>query len=496
MSIDTTIVVPSVGRPTLDLLLHGLRQQPGIGDVTVIVVDDRPEPSPPLRTCSGLRMSIYLSGGRGPAAARNVGWRAATTTWVSFVDDDVRLPPTWLSNLRRDLDGLDNNFAGSQGRLHVPLPSDRRPTDWERNTKSLESAHWITADLTYRRADLKAVAGFDERFPRAYREDAELALRLLERGRLISTGERHALHPVRSDVGYWQSVRAQKGNADDALMRSLHGRRWRERCAAGPGRRGRHLATTAAAATALAMGTVGRGQSAAIAGGLWGLLTLEFAASRVRRGPRCRSEIFKMLVTSIVIPPVAVFYTARGMLEHRHARPLRGLPSLVLFDRDGTIIEDVPYNNDPGRVRPASGARQSLDRLRAMGIPIGVISNQSGVASGQITDEQLDAVNVEVERRLGEFAVWRLCRHGHDDGCACRKPRPGMVLTACAELGVPPGDCVVVGDIASDVKAAEQAGARAILVPTAETRTDEVSQAPTVAPDLVTAVDLIEAGRW
>ena len=496
MSIDTTIVVPTVGRPTLDLLLHDLTQQPGIRNVSVVVVDDRPEPSSPLRKWPGLHMSIYLSGGRGPAAARNIGWRTATTTWVSFVDDDVRLPLTWLTDLQADLERLDDRFAGSQGRLQVPLPSHRRPTDWERNTKSLESAHWITADFTYRRADLRGVSGFDERFPRAYREDADLALRLLERGRLLATGDRRISHPVRADVGFWQSVRAQKGNVDDALMRSLHGRKWRDRCDAGKGRKGRHLFTTAAAGTALVRAALGRPKSAAAACAAWGLLTSEFAASRVMSGPRYRTEVFKMLVTSVVIPPVAVFYTTLGMLRHRNAQPLRGLPSLVLFDRDGTIIENIPYNNDPGRVRPASGARESLDRLRAMGIPLGVISNQSGVASGQITDAELDEVNAEVERRLGNFAVWRLCRHGHNDGCACRKPMPGMVLAACAAVGIPPGDCVVVGDIASDVQAAQHAGASAILVPTVDTRAEEVNQAPIVAPDLVTAVDLIEAGRW
>ena len=63
----------------------------------------------------------------------------------------------------------------------VPLPTDRRPTDWERNTAGLAGASWITADMAYRRTALEAVNGFDERFPRAYREDADLALRSADR---------------------------------------------------------------------------------------------------------------------------------------------------------------------------------------------------------------------------------------------------------------------------------------------------------------------------
>ena len=69
-------------------------------------------------------------------------------------------------------------MAATQGRFEVPLPGDRRPTDWERSTGGPGAARWATADMAYRREALAAVGGFDERFPRAYREDADLALRV------------------------------------------------------------------------------------------------------------------------------------------------------------------------------------------------------------------------------------------------------------------------------------------------------------------------------
>ncbi|WP_189250504.1 HAD-IIIA family hydrolase [Streptosporangium pseudovulgare] len=162
----------------------------------------------------------------------------------------------------------------------------------------------------------------------------------------------------------------------------------------------------------------------------------------------------------------------------------------MLFDRDGTLIEDVPYNADPGRVRPVPGARRALDRLRRAGIPVGVVTNQSGVARGLVGPDALEDVNRRVEELLGPFAVWAVCPHGEDDRCACRKPAPGLVLHAAAVLGVDARDCVVVGDIGRDVEAARAAGARGILVPTPVTLPEEVAAAPEVAADLAAAVDL------
>ncbi|GAA3426254.1 hypothetical protein GCM10018953_34370 [Streptosporangium nondiastaticum] len=166
-------------------------------------------------------------------------------------------------------------------------------------------------------------------------------------------------------------------------------------------------------------------------------------------------------------------------------------PAAVLFDRDGTLIEDVPYNADPGRVRPVPGARRALDRLRRAGVPVGVVTNQSGVARGLVSPDALEDVNRRVEELLGPFAVWAVCPHGEDDRCACRKPAPGLVLHAAAVLGVDARDCVVVGDIGRDVEAARAAGARGILVPTPVTLPEEVAAAPEVAADLAVAVDLV-----
>jgi histidinol-phosphate phosphatase family protein len=163
----------------------------------------------------------------------------------------------------------------------------------------------------------------------------------------------------------------------------------------------------------------------------------------------------------------------------------------VLLDRDGTLVVDVPYNSDPALVEPLPGARAALDRLRAARIALGVVSNQSGVARGLLTAAEVEAVNARVEGLLGPIGVWEVCPHGPGDGCACRKPRPGLVLRAADALGVRPADCVVIGDIGADMQAAVAAGAGAVLVPTPATRRAEVLAAPRLARDLGAAVDLL-----
>ncbi|MCX5117523.1 HAD-IIIA family hydrolase [Micromonospora sp. NBC_00362] len=170
------------------------------------------------------------------------------------------------------------------------------------------------------------------------------------------------------------------------------------------------------------------------------------------------------------------------------ASPRAVLYDAVLLDRDGTLIEDVPYNGDPEKVRPVPGARAALDRLRAAGLRLAVVTNQSGLARGYFTGEQMRAVHARVEELLGRFDAWLVCPHDDADGCGCRKPAPGLVYAAARELGTTPSRCVLVGDIGRDVDAAMAAGAAGVLVPTPVTRPEEVAAAGWVATDLPAAV--------
>ena len=147
----------------------------------------------------------------------------------------------------------------------------------------------------------------------------------------------------------------------------------------------------------------------------------------------------------------------------------------VFLDKDGTLIVDVPYNVDPALITLAPGAAEGLPRLHAAGFRLVVITNQSGVARGRFGIEALEPVEDRLRELLAELGVplagfW-FCPH-HPDGavaeyaipCDCRKPAPGMVVRAAAELGIDLARSWFVGDILNDVEAGHRAGCRTILL--------------------------------
>jgi histidinol-phosphate phosphatase family protein len=481
-----TVVIPTIGRSSLIWLLDAVTAAAadGNGPEMIIVVDDRPEQADLVLPHSSVPLVVVCTEGRGPAAARNAGWRLALTEWVAFLDDDVMVRRDWCLRLVADLAALPPDVAGSQAQIRVPMPDGRRPTDEERRTTGLAGAQWITADMAYRRSVLQLCDGFDERFPRAFREDSDLALRMVLAGFRVVRGMRETDHPLRP--GSWTgSIRAQAGNADNALLRAKYGRHWRRLIAERPGRLGPHLATTAAAAAMLVTVARRSWRAAGVAAAVWTLLTAEFAVRRAKAGPRTARELAAVAATSAVIPPAAVLHRARGAWKFRSVAPVRvkkqergptsprrsvsteaveAATRAVLFDRDGTLIVDVPYLADAAAVQPVPGALEVVQDLRARDIRIGVVSNQSGVAKGLISNDQLAEVNARVDALLGPFDTWQLCPHDAGQGCDCRKPLPGMVLQAAQQLGVDVADCVLIGDAVTDAEAALAAGAQAVLV--------------------------------
>jgi len=312
---SVAFVVPTVGRPSLGTLLT--RLPAGAGEV--IVVDDRPVKRAPLWTSPSARV---ISGpGRGPAAARNAGWRASDAGWIVFLDDDVIPGPGWWGDLLADL-AQPETVAGVQARILVPQGHPNERSDWAACTARLSDAAWITADMAYRREALEEVGGFDERFRRAYREDTDLAYRIRQSGRELVLGRRRTLHPVRTE-GRWISLRMQRGNADDALLRRRYGAGWHRRLGVPRGRRRLHAVTTASA-LATAAWTVSaltrkraRFKTAGLlAGTTWALATTEFVLSRRRHAPA--EPLAALIATSIAIPPVAIAHWLRGWWKHRH----------------------------------------------------------------------------------------------------------------------------------------------------------------------------------
>jgi len=153
--------------------------------------------------------------------------------------------------------------------------------------------------------------------------------------------------------------------------------------------------------------------------------------------------------------------------------PMQKRPA-VFLDKDGTLLDDVPYNVDPARMRFAPGAADALALFARYPLRLVVVSNQSGVALGRFPYAALDAVEARLREMFAQCgatlagAYW--CPH-HPDGsvapyacaCECRKPAPGMLLRAAREHRVDLASSWMVGDILNDVEAGNRAGCRTIL---------------------------------
>jgi len=147
----------------------------------------------------------------------------------------------------------------------------------------------------------------------------------------------------------------------------------------------------------------------------------------------------------------------------------------VFLDKDGTLIQDVPYNVDPSRVRLLPGVVEGLGRLHRAGYLLIVVTNQSGVARGRFPEHALGAVAQRLRQLLAPAGVpladFYYCPH-HPEGmmlhyaleCACRKPEPGLVTRAAQEHDIDLACSWLIGDILNDVEAGNSAGCRTILL--------------------------------
>ena len=179
----------------------------------------------------------------------------------------------------------------------------------------------------------------------------------------------------------------------------------------------------------------------------------------------------------------------------------RLLDRAVFLDKDGTLIVDVPYNVDPALIELAPGAVAGLTQLHTSGYRLVVITNQSGVARGRFAVEALRPVEDRLRAMLAEFGVplagFAFCPH-HPEGsvpaysvtCDCRKPAPGLLIRAAAELGIDLARSWFVGDILNDVEAGRRAGCRTVLLDVGHET--EWLLGPDRTPDRL-AADLLEA---
>lgn len=186
----------------------------------------------------------------------------------------------------------------------------------------------------------------------------------------------------------------------------------------------------------------------------------------------------------------------------------------IFLDKDGTLVDNLPYNVDPARIALSIGAGAGLRIFAQLGYRLFVVSNQAGVARGYFSEAALapvaDRLAVLLDREQVALQGFYYCPH-HPDGisapyrceCACRKPMPGMLLQAAAEHALTLSRCWMIGDILHDVEAGNRAGCKTILIDNGNETEWEMStlrQPDFIAPDLYAAALLVahedrEAGR-
>jgi len=141
----------------------------------------------------------------------------------------------------------------------------------------------------------------------------------------------------------------------------------------------------------------------------------------------------------------------------------------VFLDRDGVLV--IPLFRDGRSFAPRSLAEfaiypeapRCVDRLRRAGFKVVVVSNQPDVGAGRVAREVVDEMNARLRRAMPLDAV-KVCYHTKEERCACRKPRPGLLLDAATEIGVDLSASIMVGDRASDIEAGARAGCRTAFV--------------------------------
>jgi histidinol-phosphate phosphatase family protein len=147
----------------------------------------------------------------------------------------------------------------------------------------------------------------------------------------------------------------------------------------------------------------------------------------------------------------------------------------IFIDKDGTLVEDVPYNVNPGLLQLTWQAAQGLQLLKEMGYALFVVTNQPGIAKGLFTATALELVHHRLAEMLAQYGValdgFYYCPHSVDGvvaryaiACTCRKPMPGMLRRAACEHDIDLSRSWMIGDILNDVEAGRRAGCRTVLI--------------------------------
>ena len=320
-AIGTSVVVPTSGRmDLLDRCLDALTRQtlPGTS-YEVIIVDDEPNHNT-LHLVAGWRTRtldrgprlVYLpnSNQHGPAAARNLGWRSAQGQILAFTDEDAVPSPSWLA---QGLAAFGDDVDVLCGRVDMRLPA--RLADAGHAVYETQEDAFCIANCFCRKSLLERLDGFDERFEQAAHCDTDLHFRLLALDARIARAPEALVVLPMQPAPWGASLARTRAAVFDALLYKKHPQLYRERIAAAPPW-DYYLAVAALLAT---LGFLAAGSAAvALLTGLgWLALTARLCLQRLRGTLHSAAHITDVIVTSALIPPLAVFWRLAGAIRYR-----------------------------------------------------------------------------------------------------------------------------------------------------------------------------------
>ncbi len=316
-----SVVIPTYKRPSLlRKCLHALYNQVfNKFDYEIIVVSDGPD----LSTLYDLRNFLVLAfpkieyvqlpEKKGPAAARNAGWKKASGDLIAFTDDDCIPDVYWLKNLYESFTNSNNSSAAFAGRTVVPIPTV--PTDYELNISHLSHAEFITANCACSRSALVRAGGFDEAFTMAWREDSDLQFKFIKQGiPIIPVEKAIVVHPVRKTT-WGVCLRDERKNMFDALLYKKFPDLFSKKIQVS--RPWLYYAIIAFFMLFI-LGALLNSLFATIAGlSGWLILTLWFAFKRLRSTSRNPGHVAEMMVTSFAIPFLSLYWRWYGAVKYK-----------------------------------------------------------------------------------------------------------------------------------------------------------------------------------
>lgn len=316
-----SVVIPTFKRPKLltRCLRALLKQTMDKGDFEVIVVSDGPDKETLFTLLPWLKKKelnlqlLQTAVKKGPAAARNYGWLSARSNFIAFTDDDCIPDRNWLMALYQKYAKEEAAYLAFSGKTEVPLPD--RPTDYERNIANLATAEFITANCACSKNALLKAGGFDERFETAWREDSDLYFKfMVHQIKVLKVSDAVVTHPVRP-ARWGISIFEQKKSKYDALLYQKFPEYYRKKIKTDPlwsyyvinllwmaifiTAHYHYTNLTLLFSTALV------------------LLISAFIRKRLKNTRKSLNHIAEMIISSIVIPSLSVFWRLYGAIKYR-----------------------------------------------------------------------------------------------------------------------------------------------------------------------------------